>query len=242
MKIGSFIFSPKILPSIAFLCLLPLFIALGQWQISRAEEKIQILSDLKSQSMSKAVALEDIEQEKMLYHRVVLNGVLIQNQQFLLDNRVYQGKAGYEVLTPFKLSSNDRVILVNRGWVSVGYSREVLPEISIDPKYLTTRLEGLFTNPSKGFTLEKADLTKTGQWPLVLQYLDYNRIEQALGEHVISGLVQLDSGTLGNYPRIWKPIAFSPEKHYAYALQWFAMALVLMIIYIVLNTKKIAIT
>ncbi|MCB1318421.1 MAG: hypothetical protein KDK27_20790, partial [Leptospiraceae bacterium] len=57
---------------------------------------------------------------------------------------------------------------------------------------------------------------------------------------VVPGVVQTDDDIGGKHPKIWQPVAFGPEKHYAYALQWFAIAFALLVIYIVLNTKKIS--
>ena len=49
------------------------------------------------------------------FQKIQINGIYSSNKQFLLDNKVHKRKAGYDVLTPMIV--NDRVILVNRGWV-----------------------------------------------------------------------------------------------------------------------------
>jgi cytochrome oxidase assembly protein ShyY1 len=36
----------------------------------------------------------------------------------------------------------------------------------------------------------------------------------------------------------WQPINMKPEKHLGYAFQWFALAFVLIIIFIVVNTQR----
>ncbi|CAG0878777.1 unnamed protein product [Cyprideis torosa] len=84
--------------------------------------------------------------------------------------------------------------------------------------------------PSKGYTIgESFDKTQE-QWPKVIQYLDYPRMADVLGASVIEGVVQLDNPIGTAYPKLWKPVAFGPEKHIGYALQWFAVALTLLMV------------
>ncbi|HEY9031818.1 MAG TPA: SURF1 family cytochrome oxidase biogenesis protein, partial [Kangiella sp.] len=47
---------------------------------------------------------------------------------------------------------------------------------------------------------------------------------------------QADPGS--PFVRQWELVASPPEKHIAYAVQWFGMALVLIILFIVLNLKR----
>ncbi|MGD2032747.1 MAG: SURF1 family protein, partial [Gammaproteobacteria bacterium] len=53
-----------------------------------------------------------------------------------------------------------------------------------------------------------------------------------------SRIVLLDASAEDGYLRNWAPTEFGPERHYGYALQWFALAATLVIIYVVLNVKR----
>ena len=40
--------------------------------------------------------------------------------EILLDNRVLNGKPGYQVVTPLKMDGTELYVLVDRGWVARG--------------------------------------------------------------------------------------------------------------------------
>jgi cytochrome oxidase assembly protein ShyY1 len=52
-------------------------------------------------------------------------------------------------------------------------------------------------------------------------------------------LVLLDPGEPDGYARHWTAPGFPPMRHIAYAVQWFALALTLAVIYFVTNTRRI---
>src|SRR5690606_42085213 len=62
-------------------------------------------------------------------------------RQWLLDNRTYRGRVGYEVVSLFRLESGAGALLVNRGWIAAPARREMLPEVPV-PQGLQ-RLEGI---------------------------------------------------------------------------------------------------
>ena len=41
-----------------------------------------------------------------------------------------------------------------------------------------------------------------------------------------------------SFVREWKIFAFTPEKHIAYAVQWFAMAFTLLLIFVLMHTRR----
>ncbi|WP_019216188.1 SURF1 family cytochrome oxidase biogenesis protein [Legionella tunisiensis] len=51
-------------------------------------------------------------------------------------------------------------------------------------------------------------------------------------------IIRLDKSEADSYVREWAVVAMPPERHYAYALQWFAIAFVILILFIALNLKK----
>ncbi|HBR96994.1 MAG TPA: SURF1 family protein [Gammaproteobacteria bacterium] len=236
MKLLGYHFTPGFWPSVAFLILLPLFLSLGFWQLERAAEKRNLLAQFDEKIQLQPRNFDQIDPLVATMVPVRLTGKFI-TEQFLLDNRVHKGQPGFEVLSAFKLDNDGRVVLVNRGWVAVGRSRDNLP--SLDSAGLTAvEVVGLFTRPSSALRLGEAIAKPEADWPLLVNYLDYDAMGAALNQSLIPGVVQL-SAPKGPYPRIWQPVAHGPEKHYAYALQWFAIALVLSILYVVLNSRKV---
>ena len=206
--------------------------------MQRAAEKERILAEVRAHADLPPIAIERLNPNQDLYRQVLLKGKFLAHRQLLLDNRIYQSRAGYEVLTPFRLDSNGRIVLVSRGWVATGMSREVLPDIKFDTSNYRD-ISGIYTKPSRGFVLEESKHGSESQWPMVLQYVDAAELSELLAGSVIPGVVQADKNIGGDFPKLWQPVAFGPEKHYAYALQWFSFAILLCGLYVVLNCRKV---
>ena len=154
----------------------------------------------------------------------------------MLDNQIHNHHVGYNILTPFKISNSDFVVLVDRGWVSVGESRERLPDVDVDET--SRKVTGVIYTPfGDPYTLGEIDNGDI-QWPRLIQYLDFKALSQRLGSPLQPFTLRLDSDQENGYLREWEIFAFSPNKHIAYALQWFALALTLLIIFIVLHVSK----
>jgi surfeit locus 1 family protein len=219
-------FKPSVKAVGLFAVVFPLFIALGFWQLQRADEKnaMNALRDARSQERS--IALKDIvtdDIEAFRFHPVLGEGQYDNAHQFLLDNQLEGQAVGYHVLTPFRLSGTDRAVLVNRGWLPQGASRQVLPDIHQLPEGVT-RVTGLVDRFHRvGFHLEGADIPTAG-WPAVVQVPDADKIGERLGYPVLPYQVLLDPSADGGYSRAWHMVRLDPGKNQGYALQWFLFA------------------
>jgi len=139
---------------------------------------------------------------------------------------------------PFKLNSGQRV-LVNRGWVPVGASRDVLPDIStgVSEEQQWVTLEGVLSRPSKGLASGPAVEPST-QWPKRLQYVDYAALNELYDEPLVPVIVQARRfGAPVTEPwhllANWEPTeSFGPSRHLGYAVQWFAMAAALTCLFV----------
>ena len=270
IKLGNRHFTPPWWATLLFLLVGSIMLLLGRWQLQRAEEKINLAA-----AAAQALAAEALNVHELLdaspagdtiavlnYGRLYARGRLLVERQFLWDNRIHKGQAGFEIIVPMLLEAGpgvqqDRVLMLNRGWVPAGRSRSDLPDVVIagpvfsDTGSQSLQIEGLLTHPSRGFASGPA-LPEDGQaghtetaWPKLLQYLDYSAMAEALGYPVIDGLVQHLSEVMPATEGIlktdnWQPVANGPEKHYGYAFQWFGMFIALAVIYWVTNTRKSA--
>lgn len=269
MPAGSWQFRPKPLIVALYLVFGISMLLLGQWQMSRASEKIELLELSERARQATAVPLLQLHpliagsegdltdaanaEAQQKYPRVSLRGRVRTDTQFLWDNRIHKGQAGYEVIVPVELDDG-RLALVNRGWVPLGLSRASLPDVADSP--VSVDLEGILTYPSKGFASGDALSQIRNQWPRVIQYMDYNAIQNELDALLIAGLVQsvsiLPDNTVAPgkssiegkaaepfvYTDNWKAAANGPEKHYGYAFQWFAMFIALSVLFIWLNLSR----
>jgi surfeit locus 1 family protein len=230
---------------LATLVLLPVLIGLGNWQLERAAWK-QGLVDAHAARIGEpaqplpGVLTSTAAGTDLEYRQVTAQGVYDLEHQLLLDNRVYQGRAGYHVLTPFHLEgveSGSKWVLVNRGWVPLGESRSLLPAVTGPTGRITLRAM-IKLPPGKVFGPEAVE-DSGASWPQVIQQLEIGPIGQRLGHPLLPLVLQLNKADPGGFVRDWKPVyGITPDKHRAYAAQWFTLALVLLVIYIGVNTRR----
>ena len=224
----------------SFVLVSALLLWLGFWQLNRADEKREMLAQAATSANAPVLTLAaalSAEGAASRYARVSITGVWMPEKQLLWDNRIADGQAGYEVITPFLTQAGERV-LVNRGWVPVGLSREILPKVDagLDEASVVT-LEAVVTQPSKGLASGPAVEAASG-WPKRLQYLEYDVIGTAIGAQLAPVLLQ---GRLKGEPIVeswqllgnWEPTEeFGPSRHLGYAVQWFALLATLVFLYI----------
>ena len=239
MKIGNKIFKPGLVPTIVFLLILPMLLRLGFWQLDRAEEKRTLIELFKQQNELGPLTLNDKLKldTKLNYRLAKVSGNYNPSKQIFIDNKVYQGKTGVHVITPFKLINSEYSILVNRGWQPMVIDRSSLPKITTPTQTLT--LSGkIKIRLKKPFTVGNEYQSNKG-WPALIQWINIPDIEKKSGLKLLPYVLLLDEKEQSGYVRNWKPVVMQPEKSTSYAVQWFALALALTIIYIVVNLKNI---
>lgn len=226
--------------------LLVLFISLGRWQWGRAEFKQQLVLDFE-RSVDRELVLDARAATALpRYARVQARGKWDARRQFLLDNRTRDGRAGYEVLTPLQLADGSW-LLVNRGWVPFSGYRDRLPDVALpgdaanaaaDIVEVYGRLDEL---PAPGLAGGRAAPAREGRWPRVTAFPQTAELAAALGVdpgRLERRVLLLDESEPAGYVRGWKPFAKGPEQNWSYAIQWWSFAVLLMVLYVVLNLKK----
>ncbi|PLW70857.1 SURF1 family protein [Pseudohalioglobus lutimaris] len=221
------------------LALLPLLISLGFWQLHRAEEKAALAMAFEQQQARPPAPLAEVWQADsvaLAYLPVALSGRFRESEYFLLDNRMSQRRYGNEVLTVFELDGGG-LALVNRGWVQADPSRQVAPSVPLVPG--TVRITGhVYVTPGQPYLL--ADENLPVQWPKQIQAVEMDKIRSAVetdDERLFPYPVRIDANQPGALAVDWQIINASPEKHHGYAVQWFAMAFALAVIYILRSSN-----
>lgn len=234
LRIGSRVFAPRPLITLAALVLLGAFLALGFWQLERMREK-QVLFAAFAAGNQKLERLSDIDLERApRYTRVVAVGRFDTTHQFLLDNMTHDGRAGYRVLTPLDLGEGKNV-LVDRGWIPLGPTREVLPDVAVaeNARSVIGRLDEL---PAAGIDLPAASTATT--WPRVLSYPHLADLRTAIGRALEPRIILLDPAQADGFVRAWQPSQFPPERHLSYAITWFALAATVAGLFVALNLRR----
>lgn len=211
-----------------------LFVRLGFWQIQRADEKTKMIVAQKTQEKQKPVTWTPKEKLPLQYERIVVKGTYL-SQVFLLDNQHHKHQFGYDVLSPLELSDGS-IIIIDRGWVPGELTRRILPNIQI-PKG-RVELQGSAYFPSKNQWVLGPVLEEKGNKVIILERVDDQLISQLLQKSVSPFIIRLDKQDTNGFVREWETVSMPPQRHLAYALQWFAMALVILIIFVALNLKK----
>ncbi len=240
LQFGRYRFAPNLWPSVAFVLVFPVLLSLGAWQMDRAKQKQNLVERRAETEVAQLLRVDRYTQlgESDRYRPAVVRGRYLREQQWLLDNRTYHGQAGYHVFTPFRVDGDDQAtLLVNRGWVSVGASRKYLPRLEVTSEPVT--LQGRFDSPaSVGLVIGEVPLSSVAD-RVVVQSLDIAALANEKGIDLLRYALVIDEGQPGGLQYDWSPIPeMGPEKHLGYAVQWFGLAVALLIIYIGVNTRR----
>jgi surfeit locus 1 family protein len=200
-------------------------IKLGFWQIDRAlekEQRQQRISDLSQRqalSLSQVLALDGL-QDGINDLPIQLTGNFVSDKVFLLDNQPDKGRLGYRVYQI--IESNENAILVNLGWVQGSIDRNILPEvIAISGQHT---INGNLREVEVGIQLQAQKLTNPS-WPLRVQQIELDKFSPLIDKKLLPFVVYLDRKEAIGFKKNWQPIVMPPEKHRAYAFQWFSLAL-----------------
>lgn len=221
------------------LLVLMVFTSLGYWQLERGRIKSAMQAKQNQQgSVFEAVSLPLRGLETWRYKKVSLFGEYLTGKQFLLDNQVRDGVAGYNIFTPFQDKKSQLWFLVDRGWLPQAQYREVLPDIDFVSR--PGQVAGTVYIPySEAYRLGGIDDGEKQAWPRRVQYIDYEQLSLKLGKALQKFTLRLDTSQANGYRRDWSAAALPARKHYGYAVQWFAMALAVIILWWLYSVKPL---
>lgn len=239
LRFGRRVFAPPVIPTLVFVMVLMALLGLGDWQMQRAGEKQALVDNKLARQAAAPLDLnrQTVDQQLDRFRPAKVIGRYVEGQQWLLDNRLYQGQPGYHVFSLLQLQDG-RQVLINRGWVAVGATREFLPQLPLPAgeKVLTGHLD---RPESVGMVMGEPPLESIEK-KVLLQSLDMAALAQARQLQLAPLSLVLGAGQAGSLQYDWAPVeTISPEKHLGYAVQWFALAVALVIIYLGVNTRRI---
>lgn len=236
MALSALRFHPDWKTTLLAASLLPVLIALGCWQLSRAEEKAQQAADWQMRMAGVERRVRGTLEPMPRYQRLVAQGKYDNAHSFLLDNRMRDGHFGYEVVTPLHLvgaDEGDHVLLVSRGWLAGDPARRGLPVVAAVTGPVT--VHGYAYDPQPG--LVEALAENEVVWPVVAQWVDMEAFSSLLGQPLQPYVLRLSADSAGAFRTDWPLANLQPEQHIAYAVQWFAMAGMLVIAWLLLSTN-----
>lgn len=239
-------FAPRWPWTLLTLAAMGAFLWLGSWQYQRGVARADQWRAFESAGPSQEAASAQLA-ELPRWTRVRVRGHWDAQRQFLLDNISHEGAPGYEVLTVLRLDDGGE-LLVNRGWVPFSGYRDRLPDVSIadadasadgadgGQQQLSGRLGML---PVAGLAAGRQPPATSGPWPRLTSFPEHAQLEAARGSALLGPVLLLDPDSGGGYLRQWRPPGVPPGRHFAYAAQWWMFAAAVLVLYLLLNLKRV---
>lgn len=210
------------------LAFLPILLNLGVWQLDRAGQKRQLQTQIDQQQQRPAIPLTEVQAStELAWHPLQLVGQFDPERIWLLDNRTRNGQAGVEVLQLFHDQPSDLLLVVNRGWMPWPDRRQ-LPNVPTPEGNLHLQAQAL-PDPEPGFRLYSPDATG---WPRLIAHIDPPTLAEQADQPLQMWIARLQPGSPGALRLEWPALPMSASKHTGYAVQWFALAAALLILFI----------
>ncbi len=220
--------------TLAAVAVIAVCVTAGNWQTRRAAYKESLAAQLDQRGAAPVLPLgaTKVDAQDVAFRRVAVRGVYVPEKGILLDNRVLNGRVGYEVLTPLRIDGGNLHVLVNRGWVAAPPTRAELPKVATPPGVQT--VEGVAVLPPER-VFELGDGAPAGA---VWQHLLLERYERWSGLTLQPILVQQTGDAADGLAREWARPDTGVQKHRGYAMQWYIFATLTLILYVSLNLRR----
>jgi surfeit locus 1 family protein len=185
-------------------------VALGNWQSGRADEKRVLAATVRL---------------------ITLRGEFQPRHTILLDNKTSHGRLGYQVVQPLRLADG-RHVLVNRGWIPSGASRAQIPEVRTPAQEVV--IEGLRLDHLPRAYEPEGPVTEGRVWQNATPARVAAWSGLSLEPYVIEQHSALDDGLVRDWPRP----DFGIERNESYALQWYSLAALSVVLFFALNFRR----
>jgi surfeit locus 1 family protein len=229
-------FRPRFWPTVTTALMLVALLGLGTWQVQRYGWKSELIDKLQARSTAAAIelsaapaALEEIE-----FQRVLVTGTFLHEHEFFLLGRSLRGSPGLHVLTPLRRADGKGWALIDRGWIpferrapETRAAGQVEGEVAVEGIVRLAKGPGTFTpeNDPKG-----------NNW----YFVEPDAMARAAGLGSLPGYYVLSGGkgSPGGYPvpRQWRLDV--RNNHVEYAITWYLMAVVLIVIYVLYHRQN----
>ncbi|TAH13010.1 MAG: SURF1 family protein [Curvibacter sp.] len=205
-------------------------VSLGRWQLDRAAQKEALTQAIQTQGSKSALVADDILQstqpDALIHRSVHLKGRWLAEKTVYLENRQMLGRVGFFVFTPFQLADHQTVVMVQRGWAPRSFeNRTALPAVQT-PSELVVVEGRMSPPPSKLYEPGSSSVSA------IRQNLDLAQFQLELGLPLLQDLsvVQIGAASEGLL-REWPQINLGIDKHFGYAAQWFALAVLIVFLF-----------
>ena len=204
--------------------------SLGRWQLDRAAQKeaLQAMVDQRSglPALDERALLASSDLKADIHRPVRLRGQWLQDASVFLDNRQMNGRTGFFLVTPLRLTGSDQAVLVQRGWTPRDFTdRSRVPDVDTPAGEVV--IDGrLAPPPAKLYELGEA-----APGP-IRQNIEVSVMADALGVRLLDASVMQTGDAADGLLREWPRVTAGVQKHHGYAAQWFALCALAALLYL----------
>lgn len=204
-------------------------IVLGFWQLDRLEERRTANAITAARYAEEPLPIDEMvasaggDLDSLELRQATATGTFLPSEEVLVRSQVFQGRAGFDVITPLVLDDG-LAVLVNRGWVPLEF--DTVPVEAAPPPEGTVTVEGIVRPSEQRGSLGRDD-SGAGQVTTV------SRIDiDLLDAQMEGGLLPVYLEIVGEPVPTELPVVAPPPEfnddgpHLNYAIQWFSFALV----------------
>jgi len=230
-------FTFRFIPFLAAIIVALIALSLGNWQSRRAEEKQRLASELATQAALPPLDMQLVKEGKApaYFRSVQMTGSFIAQWPIYLDNRPYQGKAGFYLLMPFKLKDSEQTLLVMRGWLPRDTQNRLQLPITPTPQGVL-QLEGK-VRESVGQVMQLGSEPAL-QSGVIRQNLKVTELSKTSGLKIENFIIEQTRETADGLIRDWPEASLGIEKHRGYAFQWYGLAVTALLFFIATGIKR----
>lgn len=215
-------------------------VSLGNWQHVRAAERRTAFEQMESAARGPAIQLHGATTDtaRLARRRVAVAGEFLPRFTVLLDHRLHRGRPGYHVVQPLRVAGSGTHVLVLRGWIAAPPRRDRLPEI-ITPAG-SVRVEGIALERLPQY-LEPhgaAAACRPGTEPCLWQNLKIDAFATWAGIALAPVMIEQGSELPDGLGRDWERAEAGFRKNEMYALQWYSLAALSLILFVVLSFRR----
>lgn len=209
-----------VITTLFLLCAFSTLISLGWWQIERLQWKENIIAELDNRNdqnpaETPLVLNEDVKE----FDRGFIEGQFLYTMPPLfVGPRTHQKESGYHVHQPFR-TTNGVTIMINRGWIPASMRNQTVPLPQLK------KIGGHLRHPQK-MSMGVQNRPESNLW----YWADIGAINEYYKINATNLVLYQEVGYDGEYPVLFDGLPYPRNKHFQYAVFWFGMAFLLLIL------------
>jgi len=237
MQFGDLKLRIRWVPTLLLALPIPLFVGLGIWQLDRADQKHE-----RTRLLGERVKLPPFELESRVddpeglrFRAIQARGTYDAEGQILIENRRQNSRTGFHVITPLHIAGSEMRVLVNRGWIPAGADAAPPPAPVPDGEVMVT---GITHIPAPPALVLHGGSDAAQDWGTRWPYLTVDLYAAAKGFPIQPVVILLDKDAPNGFQRTWPREMPKEGMHIGYAIQWFAFALIALILWLRLSLVR----